>query len=176
MSKWMKTYWKARHIVNFVTSTYQESQNQKNEYLYAKKIKDVEAIKKININGDPDYILSIENPSHELMFAALRKNGHLLCDFIERGWVVDEELQKAAVTEWDLCAGYCIGCIDNPSEEVQLAALQFNYDVIENIKNPTEKVQLKAVESHPKAIDFIKNPTDKVKEYVKKKWGARYWY
>jgi hypothetical protein len=53
--------------------------------------------------------------------------------------------------------------IDNPSENVQIAAVTYDGDNIEYIKNPSEYVQIAAVKNYPSAISCIKKPTEKVK-------------
>jgi hypothetical protein len=52
---------------------------------------------------------------------------------------------------------------ENPSQELQLAAVEQNADAIEYIKNPSETVQLAAVEQNRFAVYHIKNPSDRVK-------------
>ena len=71
-----------------------------------------------------------------------------------------EEVQLAAVKE----NPHSIKYIKNPSQEVQLAAVEKNPYSIRYIKNPTQKVQLAAVEKNPHSIRYIKNPTQKVKK------------
>ena len=48
-----------------------------------------------------------------------------------------------------------IGYIDNPSEEVQLAAVNGTGSLIQNIKNPSEQVQLSAVQQNGNFIKYI---------------------
>ena len=57
--------------------------------------------------------------------------------------------------------------IDNPSEEVQLAAVKKFGSSIKHIQNPSEKVQLAAVKQNPYSIEFIQNPTEKVKQLAR---------
>ena len=65
--------------------------------------------------------------------------------------------------------GKLIKFIDNPSEEVQLAAVKKNPYSIQFIKNPSERLQLAAVEQDPYSILYIENPTEKVKQLAKSK-------
>ena len=65
--------------------------------------------------------------------------------------------------------GDLIKFIDNPSEELQLAAVRSNSYSIQYIKNPSEKVQLAAVEQDPRFIQYIKNPTEKVIQLARSK-------
>ncbi len=55
-----------------------------------------------------------------------------------------------------------IGSIRNPSEKVQLAAVEKDFYSLEFIKNPTEKVQMSVITRNPTMIELIKNPTEKV--------------
>ena len=64
--------------------------------------------------------------------------------------------------------GHAIQFIENPSEEVQMLAVQQDPSVLSYIKNPSEEVQMLAVQQNPRAIKYIKNPTPKVTEYVNK--------
>jgi len=50
--------------------------------------------------------------------------------------------------------------IEKPSEAVQLAAVNKDGHAINHIKNPSEKVQLAAVEQNGHAIKHIKNPSE----------------
>jgi hypothetical protein len=52
--------------------------------------------------------------------------------------------------------------IKDPSEEVQLAAVNQDGFVIKFIKDPSEKVQLAAIKSSPFSIREIKNPSQKI--------------
>jgi hypothetical protein len=73
-----------------------------------------------------------------------------------------EEVQLMAVNE----NPYSIKYIQNPSQEVQLAAVEKNPYSIREIKNPSERVQLVAVKKNPRSILFIENPTKGVKQYL----------
>ena len=52
--------------------------------------------------------------------------------------------------------------IENPSEEVQLAAVSQDGWAIQYIKNPSEEVQLAAVNQNGDAIQYIKNLSEEV--------------
>ena len=71
-----------------------------------------------------------------------------------------QEVQLAAVKEDPWSVKY----IQNPSQTVQLAAVKKNPFSIQYIQNPSEKVQLVAVKNNPFSIKYIKNPTQKVKK------------
>lgn len=55
--------------------------------------------------------------------------------------------------------GFYIRNIENPSEELQLAAVKFNPMAIKYIKSPTEKVCFEAVSHNGKALKHITNQT-----------------
>ena len=57
---------------------------------------------------------------------------------------------------------YAIQHIKNPSEEVQLVAVNKDYYAIQHIENPSERVQLVAVNLKPRTIRYIENPTERV--------------
>jgi hypothetical protein len=75
-----------------------------------------------------------------------------------------EEVQLAAVQE----IGSAIKYIKNPSEAVQLAAVQKDGFAIYHITNPSEAVQLAAVRQNGRVIDYIKNPSEAVQLAAKK--------
>jgi hypothetical protein len=76
----------------------------------------------------------------------------------------DEEIQLAAVKEDKNLIKY----IKNPTEPVQLAAVEQEGYLIQFIDNPTEPVQLAAVKKNPHSIQHIYEkgiePTPKVKK------------
>jgi hypothetical protein len=90
-------------------------------------------------------------------------NGKLI-QFIDNP---SEEVQLAAVKK----LGSSIQYIQNPSERVQLAAVKDNPSSIQYIQNPSEKIQLVAVKQNPYSIYCIKNPTEGVKQLYRKKTG-----
>ena len=73
-----------------------------------------------------------------------------------------EKVQLAAVNQNGNVIGYIIEKGIIPSEKVQLAAVNQNGWAIEFIKNPSEKVQLAAVNKSSFAIKYIDNPSEKV--------------
>lgn len=52
--------------------------------------------------------------------------------------------------------------IDNPSDDIIIAAVRKDPLVIEYVDNPSERVQFAAVHGSPYAIQAMRNPTDKV--------------
>lgn len=57
---------------------------------------------------------------------------------------------------------YTIKSVENPSERLQLIAVQRDPEAIRYITNPTEKAQLEAVQRHPKSIRYITSPSKKI--------------
>jgi len=85
----------------------------------------------------------------------------LMIEFIDNP---SEALQLAAVERH----GYAIQYIKNPSEALQLTAVNKNGYVIRYIKNPSEALQLAAVKQDRYAIRYIKNPSEAVQLAAKK--------
>jgi len=80
-----------------------------------------------------------------------------------------EAMQLQAVQQ----DGWSIRYLKNPSETVQLAAVQNYGRAIEYIKNPSEAVQLAAVKKNGWAIRYIKNPSEAVQlAAVQQNWTA----
>lgn len=75
-----------------------------------------------------------------------------------------EEMQMAAVQS-DF-TGHSIRHIDNPTERVQMYVIEKWSGYIIDIDNPTELVQLKAIEQNPFNIYLIKKPTELAKVYA----------
>ncbi len=70
-----------------------------------------------------------------------------------------EQEQILKVMEYD----DCFSDIKNPSEAVQLAAVNKEGCLIRHIKNPSEAVKEAAVNQNGRAFEYIKNPSEKVK-------------
>ena len=60
--------------------------------------------------------------------------------------------------------------IENPSIELQLAAVQQNGSAIQYIENPSEEVQLAAVQQNPHSIQYISNPSIEVQLAAVQNW------
>ena len=69
-----------------------------------------------------------------------------------------EKVQLAAVQQ----NGHAIKYIENPTEQVQIAAVTHYGYAIEYIENPSEQVQLAAVEQDGDAIEYIETPSEQV--------------
>lgn len=70
-----------------------------------------------------------------------------------------EEMRLSTI---QLRGGWSLRFIDNPSQVVQLAAIERDAYAIQFIKNPTKTMQLNAVKSNGCAIQFIENPDKEV--------------
>ena len=75
-----------------------------------------------------------------------------------------EKIQLAAVQK----NGLTIKHIKNPSEQLQLAAVKQNYEAIQYIKNPSEQLQLVAVKQDIEALEYILDPSEKVQLFAVK--------
>jgi len=69
-----------------------------------------------------------------------------------------EAIQLAAVQQDGLAIQY----LKNPSEAIQLQAVQQNGWSIRYLKNPSEAVQLAAVQQNRSVIQYIKNPSEAI--------------
>jgi len=78
-----------------------------------------------------------------------------------------EAVQMAAVQQ----TAYAIKYIKNPSEAMQLAAVKEYSVAIKFIKNPSEAVQMATVQLDGCAIYYIKNPSEAVQLAAVKKYG-----
>jgi len=92
------------------------------------------------------------------------------------GTLYSENLTKEEVNalsddqliEWLNTNSYAFDWIDDPSEEVQLHAVNVRSGNIQHIKKPYGKVQLLAVTSDGNTFHHIKKPTEEVKLYIAK--------
>lgn len=67
---------------------------------------------------------------------------------------------------------YVIDRIENPSEEMQLLAVQMNGLALQYIKHPSEAVQKAAVANTARAIQFIDHPSeDMLLQAVQSGWN-----
>ena len=74
----------------------------------------------------------------------------------------NHEFKSSIVTDLDkiIITPNYIGDIKNPSEDLQLAAVQRSGYAIQYIKNPSESIQIAAVQENGLAIGFIDNPLE----------------
>jgi hypothetical protein len=61
-------------------------------------------------------------------------------------------------------------------DDIVLAAIPRTDDVLQWVKDPSEKVQLAAVEDYPASIEYLENPSEKVQLATVKKNGANLVY
>jgi hypothetical protein len=76
---------------------------------------------------------------------------------------------KYDLEKWVYNNAGLIQFMDNPSEEVQLAAVKDDPWAIKHIQNPSERVGLVAVEKIPYSIKYIQNPSQEVQLAAVKK-------
>ena len=112
---------------------------------------------KYALSKKPEVIKYIENPSKELIIHVLfnfEYNNHV--DFLHRivGKHPSNELKQLAKV---LSFPFAISKIENPSELVQLGAINKNVTYISYIKNPSKKVIRKAIDKEPTTIMFIED-------------------
>jgi hypothetical protein len=79
-----------------------------------------------------------------------------------RGGNTKEDERAAEILKKLLSGSLRIDKIENPSELMQIVAVQNNGRAIRYIKNPSEKVQLAAVNDGGYALQYIDNPSEKV--------------
>ncbi len=87
-------------------------------------------------------------------------------------FVVSDDTPESELIQLVLNNPNIIRSIRNPSEKIQLAAIEKDPYYIEDIKNPTEKVQIIAIERDPDNIEIIKNPSEKVQLVAVKNKGS----
>lgn len=111
----------------------------------------------------------IENPSNvkEYQTLPIILNGVSL-EKQERKREVNFNLQKISIMNDPISIKY----IENPSEELQLMAIELNYNVYKYINNPTKEVSaLFAVSKNPYNIQYISNPSERVQLAAVKQKG-----
>lgn len=112
----------------------------------------------------------------DLKVKKIMDSGLLLVELPNKDYLLtyfeDEEAKQIKMVSQN---GYKIRDIENPSEAVQLAAIECYPSVIDEIKNPTDKVKIKAlrldVDSTFKPIKRMRpGPSEKVQEVMKEEW------
>ena len=104
----------------------------------------------------PNIFMKFENPNEYIESYAVSKNG----DCIKHIKNPSEKIQLIAVNQ-DIY-GSSIEFIEHPSLEVELTAIRKNETTIKYIKDPSEYAQLVCVTKYPNAVIYIKNPSEKV--------------
>jgi hypothetical protein len=98
----------------------------------------------------------------------------------KHGWAIQyiknpsEKVQLAAVNQNGVSIHYIINKGIVPSEKVQITAVNQNGGAIYYIENPSEKVQLAAVNQNYDYIFYIKTPYPSVIELYEKLSGKKY--
>jgi hypothetical protein len=82
---------------------------------------------------------------------------------------IEEINPQYNLEKWVYNKAELIRFIDNPSEKVQLLAVDQDGYLIRYIQNPTEDVQLMAVNENPYTIQLIQNPSQRVKQLARSK-------
>jgi len=123
-----------------------------------------EIIKKSYYNDNISLILSIEEIN--TLCAAVNEDPSLLA------WIYNsnDDIQIAAINSTstkDYKDGRILQVIKNPSEKVQLIAVQKDGECIRYLRNPSEAVQLVAINQNKLAIRYIREPFQSVKNAAK---------
>ena len=134
------------------------------------------------VKENPMLLENIDNPSDEVIKAALKKNGVVIKFIKDQSYEMrsnplsieymenlEEELQVLAVKLlWN-----SIKLIKNPSNKVQEEAVKTKGWAIQYIEEPSEELCFIAVENDYDSIKYIKNPKEKVQlKAVEKSWNA----
>lgn len=116
------------------------------------------------IDIDPGAIQYIDNPSEEAKLTAARADP-LLLQYIDDP---NEEVQLAAIGS-AVDIGFktdevlkLLEWIDEPAEETYMAIVEFDPTTIRKFKDATENIQLIAVEADYELLQHIKSPSEKV--------------
>jgi hypothetical protein len=122
-----------------------------------------------NDNENACAIAHVSRRTEELQWAALERVPFNLRYKVRDFFVLDTERlkQKAVSLEWQ-----CILDIENPSEAVQLIALQQNGRYLKSIANPTYQICLTAVQNTGTALYYIENQTEELCLAAVKKTGC----
>ena len=110
------------------------------------------------VDNNPYMLRYIENPAEYIQKAALS-------GFVDyrslKNYSLDELKKQALQTN-----SYAIKCIYNPSEEMQLYAVNIHPLLIEYIKNSTPKVQMFAIRRDPLLFRKISKPSIEVQRHM----------
>jgi hypothetical protein len=124
----------------------------KADYLDDKVLNNLFKHRQINIKD-------FEKPSERVQIAAVSNDMNAISNIIkDKGIKPSEKVQLAAVKYW---VGAIIDMVIlkiEPSEDVQIAAINENPEIISVINNSTEKVQTLAILKNPNLFKKIKNP------------------
>ena len=109
--------------------------------------------------GGSKYLYLVENPPESILIKAIEKiQNYDLPEFTER--IKDKQnftdnIKMKLVKECGLCIKY----IENPTQEMLLAAVNESPESIRFIKDPDNEVQSRAVKNRASVIEYIKEPS-----------------
>lgn len=106
------------------------------------------------VKENPMLLENIDNPSRDIIIAAIKKNG-IAIKFIENQ---DFEMRRIAIESNPLSIEY----MDNLEEELQVLAVKLLWNSIKLIKNPSYKVKKEAVSTKGWAIQYVENPEEEL--------------
>lgn len=117
------------------------------------------SVEKIIWQYKPELSISLKNPSHDFIQQISIRSSAAFKHFYKKDQLDNETILKSV-------ASYParLDVIDNPSDEIYLAALKNKsgpivYDIVRKIKNPSSEIQAYAVQRDPRVITTISNPT-----------------
>ena len=106
------------------------------------------------VKENPMLLEKIENPSDDIIMAAVKKNGNVI-KFIKNQ---SFEMRKIAIESNPLSVQY----MDDLEEELQVLAVKLLWNSLKYIKNPSYKVLEEAVKVKGWAIQYIEAPDEKL--------------
>ena len=149
--------------------------------------------KKRLVELNPKYLLYMDNPTTDLVMKALYIDIGIARKIKNQKWFTQrvqmyivkkeptylclfEKPSEAAIREAIDIDPYTIEYIDNPTEEMQMKAINGNVWALEKIKGLKSSMTLRAIDIEPQAIVMIPDPDEKLQiEVVKKESSAIRW-
>ena len=116
-----------------------------------------EDIQLLAIREDAKTLLMIKKPTEKAKKVAIKLSPYLITRMTEDQ--VNDELKMLAIK----CSASVFQYIKNPTEQMNLQAVQIDGELIRFIKDPSEKVKLAAVTQDGDALRYIKDPTEQMK-------------
>lgn len=122
-------------------------------------------VQEIAVKKSPRLIYKIKNPCEEAQLCAVEGIKDREHDRLYK-YLGDppESVKLAFVNNDGYYNEFIIGCMDNPSEDIQLISVDKCPYSISRIDNPTPAVQLLAVQKDFTTIRFIKNPSEELQK------------
>ena len=107
----------------------------------------------------PELAISLKNPSHEFIQVMAKRSTVVFKHFYNLGKLDDATIINGIVAYPDR-----LNIIKNPTDAMYMAALTNKYGdalyhILSKIPNPTEEMQVYAVNRYPAALGAIKNPS-----------------